>query len=413
MSSSSASPCVGLVRSSLVLAVALLSGLPAAEITANRMAILNTEQGKVTQFEDGVVIADGGTRITAGRVEFYDQENLAVIHGGSVAITTPTSNVLAESARYLIGARRTYLYRNVVIRQPEREVRSQALMLDNATDDVVADGGLQIDDAKQGIQVAGGRGSFNLKTEDGVIAGSPQLKLARASGMTVTSEVMELTRSRQHARAIGSVRALTGDATLTAETLDYFMEQDSARAFGSPKMVQKENTITGDLMSFRFRQNDLERIDVRGTGANSPRLVQTSRVRPARPGAESVEVSRMQGRRIALAFAAGHLSEIRVEGDSLLQPELHQKSNRTQGDSIAFRFRDGVVEQVRVMGRTTGTFLTDDGDRIEVSGSESLISFKDGEASQVEIAEVRLGRLFRENPAAQTRESRAPARGVK
>jgi len=391
--------CVPRALVLLVCLVLLCSYALSAEITANKMAILNTDQGKVTQFEDGVIITDGGTRITAGKVEFYDQQNMAIIHGGNVSITTPTSNVVAESAQYLIGAKRTYLYRNVLIRQTGRDVRSQALVLDNATDQVTADGALQIVDAAQGIEITGGHGSFNLKTEDGVIGGAPQLKIARASGMTVTSDEMELAQSRRFARALGNVRALTSDAVLTAETLHYFLEQDSAQAFGNPVLTQKDNVVSGDRMSFKFEKNELSRIEVFGQGQGSPRLTQQD--------------NRMQGRRISILFEGGHLSEIHVLGDSLQQPEVRQKSNHAQGDSIAFSFQKGEIEQVRVMGRTTGVFLTDDGDRIEVSGTESLISFKDGEARQVEVSDVRMGRLFRGNPKKPAIERPAPAGGVK
>ena len=70
------------------LALLLPTVAVAAEITANKMAILNTEQGRVTVFEDGVSIVDGETRISASRVEFHDAENRAVISGG-VSIVMP------------------------------------------------------------------------------------------------------------------------------------------------------------------------------------------------------------------------------------------------------------------------------------------------------------------------------------
>ena len=138
----------------------------AAEITATKMAILNTDQGKVTEFEDGVVITDGGTKITAGKVDFYDQLNTAWIFGG-VTITTPNSTVTADSARYLLGARQTYLDGHVVIQQEGLRVTSPSLVLDNGRDHVTTTSEIHIWDEKQGFEVAGIGGDYDLKTLEG------------------------------------------------------------------------------------------------------------------------------------------------------------------------------------------------------------------------------------------------------
>ena len=363
-----------------LLACSLALLLPAialgAEITANKMAILNTEQGKVTVFEGGVSIVDSGTVIHAGNVEFYDAENRAVIHGG-VSITTPSSQVSADSAEYLLGAKKTYLYRNITVRQGGLTITGQQMTMDNAAEQVLVETEVHVVDEARGVEVSGSSGSFNLASEDGTIYGSPRLVLRRSSQMTVTGDEMQLHRGAQYAQTIGKVKAVTSDAVLTCDTLIYFLDQDSARAMGNPMLKQDENTVTGDLMSFRFDSGDLRRIDVAG----KPKLMQKD--------------GEITGEQVAIQFANGKLAEIEVIGDSLNQPELKQERNHGRGDRIAFHFENGEVREITMTGKTRGDYLTDDKDRIEIEGRDSRISFQNGKPVLMEVASVKEGRLYR------------------
>ncbi|MEO0109089.1 MAG: LptA/OstA family protein [candidate division WOR-3 bacterium] len=370
-------------RSSLgfILGLVTLARLPAAEITADRMAILNSEQGKVTVFEDNVTISDGGTRISAGKVEFYDQQNLAVIHGGNVSITTPNASIQAESAEYQLGAQRMFLYRNVLIRHQQLQIAGSALVLDNVASLVSTDAEVQVRDDQRGIFVSGQGGSFDLASEAGMIRGAPRFELLRDSRLVITSDEMYLSSSRNIARSIGNVRANTADALLTADTLDYFIDQDSALARGLPVLTHQENRVTGEQMAFHFAQGELQRIEVRGTSRNCPQLIRA--------------LDQLRGEKINIELQDGQLATIDIQGDSLQQPELHRKSNIVRGDRIEFQFHQGELEQLRLLGRTSARYFTDDGDRIEVSGSGTEVRFRDGEAYEVIVHDVPQGRLFR------------------
>jgi len=363
----------GLLSCCLVL---LLSDVVvAAEITANKMAILNTEQGKVTVFEDGVSIVDGETRIAASRVEFHDAENRAVISGG-VSIVMPGSQATADSAEYLPGSRKTYLYRNVTVSREGFVISGQSLVLDNALDQVLAETDVHVTDAGRGVEIWGGAGVFDLSSEDGTIYGSPRLVLQRASAMTVTGDEMRVHRGRREARTLGHVRVVTGDAVLTCDTLDYFIDEDSARAQGRPVLKQGENTVSGEMMMFHLEEGDLKRINVAG----SPKLVQQD--------------GELAGRQVEIRFDKGKLAAIEVIGDSANQPELKQERNKARGDCIAFRFEKGEVQEISMTGKTRGSYLTQDNDRVEVEGRESSVRFRDGKPVLMTVAGVTDGKLF-------------------
>lgn len=348
----------------------------AANITANKMAILNTDSGKVTVFTDGVTIVDSATIIHAGEVEFYDVENRAVIHGG-VNITTPTSQVSADSAEDMLGARKTYLYRNVTVRQKNLTITGQSMTMDNAVQQLLVDSEVDVVDAVRGVEVSGRAGTFNLASGDGTISGSPQLVLHRSNPMTVTGDEMELHQGAHYGQAVGDVKAVTGDAVLTCDTLVYFLDQDSARATGSPMLKQGDDTITGTLMSFFLDSVNLRRIAVAG----KPKLTQKD--------------GEITGDSVALQFAKGKLAEITVIGDSLHQPELNETKDHGRGDRIAFFFENGEVQEITMIGKTRGDYLTGDNDRIVVEGRDSLIRLRDGKAVIMEVALVKEGRLYR------------------
>jgi lipopolysaccharide export system protein LptA len=359
----------------LLLLALLCTESTAADITANKMAIVNTEQGRVTVFEDGVSIVDGETRISASRAEFHDAENRAVISGG-VNITMPGSQAVADSAEYFPGAGKTYLYRNVTVSREGLVISGQSLEMDNTLDQVLAETEVHVTDAGRGIEIWGGAGTFDLSSQDGTIYGSPRLVLKRASAMTVTGDEMQVHPGRHRARTLGHVRAVTSDATLTCDTLDYFIDEDSARAMGKPVLVQGENTVTGEMMMFHLAEGDLKRISVAG----SPRLVQKE--------------GELKGREVEIRFDKGKLAAIEVVGDSLNQPELKQERNQARGDRIAFAFADGEVQEISMTGKTRGSYLTEDSDRVEVVGRESSVRFRAGRPVLMTVAGVTDGKLF-------------------
>ena len=252
--------------------------------------------------------------------------------------------------------------------------------MDNAQNRISADTGVHIVDKSRGLDIKGMRGTFNLGTEEGTISGSPELKVGNDKPMTVTSQEIELSRPRHYALATGDVKAVTQDVQLNCDTLRYFLEQDSALAHGHPVMTQSGNTVSGDGMRFHFDSTNLRRIDVSGDG-QLPKLVRKQ--------------DSLTGREIVIRFQDGRVSSIDVQGDSARQPELHQELNLAKGDSIRFQFRNDTVDMVRIAGRTSGTYFTDGGDRIEVTGTESVIHFEQGEAKLMEIANVTEGRLYR------------------
>lgn len=352
----------------------------ATEITAERMVILNTEQGKVTLFEENVLVSDGATRITAPRMEFYDQHNRAIIHGGTLTITVSGTTVTAESAEYLVGEKRIRLYRNVVLRKDETVLASPRVVIDIPAERVFAFEGVKINDWRRGIEITGESGDFDLSSQDGSISGAARLEVSQARNLIIASQFLQLSNTEQTALATGGVTADVDDARLTCDTLWYFLDWDSAWAAGAPEVTMQDGRIIGERMDFRFGQNQLEELIVVG-GKTMATLIHKE--------------DRISGRKIAVQFAAGEPAIIQVTGDSALCPAIHRASSHASARGLLMVFDQGEIRQIILSGNSTGSYLSDDGDRIELGGSETRLVFREGGLLRAEVTDVRDGRLLR------------------
>lgn len=87
-----------------------------------------------------------------------------------------------------------------------------------------------------------------------------------------------------------------------------------------------------------------------------------------------------------------------LRGDSGLAlggPELRDSLSRTSGDSVRVKVRDRALESLTVAGGAVGSYRTEGGDRVEVQGTGIDIRFEHGEAVEVEVRDLRRGRLVR------------------
>ena len=76
-------------------------------------------------------------------------------------------------------------------------------------------------------------------------------------------------------------------------------------------------------------------------------------------------------------------------------PLLRDSTSRTSGDTVTFKVADGKLDRLRVAGAASGEYTTEDGNRVEVEGSEIHIRFSGGELDEVEVHELERGVLVR------------------
>ncbi|MDH5683816.1 MAG: hypothetical protein OEZ20_05070 [candidate division WOR-3 bacterium] len=236
----------------------------AADIEANKMEILNTEEGKVTVFKDGVTILDGDTKIMARTARFYERKNLAIVQD-SVKITNPSGAISCDFADYYLDQRKTILRGSVSVIQESLEIMAPELTVEYKKDKAIAKNGFTVIAKPHSLQITGKTGEYFLTKEEGTIDSLPYLEIKRTDTLKVSSQKLSFNNKQTRALAWGKVKVETGNAVLQCDTLIYNWEKDSGVALGSPLLKEASNEATGKEIYFFTKDGELQRIEIQGT----------------------------------------------------------------------------------------------------------------------------------------------------
>jgi lipopolysaccharide export system protein LptA len=235
----------------------------AADIEAGRMEILNTPEGKVTVFMDGVTIVDRETKITAQNARFYENKNLAVVQD-SVKITNPSAVIKSDIANYYMNERKTILKGNVSVIQESLEIRAPELTVEYQKDRASAQNGFLIIEKPHSLQIKGKSGEYFLNKEEGMIDSLPYLEIKKNETLKVTSQRLSFKNKEKYAVASGKVMVSSGKAVLECDTLIFNWEKDSGKALGEPVLKENGNEVSGKTIYFFTKEGGLERLEVEG-----------------------------------------------------------------------------------------------------------------------------------------------------
>lgn len=235
----------------------------AADIEAGKMEILNTEDGRVTVFKDGVTIVDGDTKITAQNAIFYERKNLAVVYD-SLKITNPSATIKSDTANYYLSERKTILKGNVLVTQESLEIKAPELIVEYQKDLASAQNGFSISEKPHSIEITGKTGNYLLNREEGIIDSLPYFEINKNETLKVISQKLSFKNKEHFAAASGKVLVTTGHAILTCDSLTYNWENDSGTALGQPVLKEDNNRIEGNTIYFFAHEAKLERMKVEG-----------------------------------------------------------------------------------------------------------------------------------------------------
>ncbi len=237
--------------------------LYAADIEAGRMEILNTPEGRVTVFKNGVSIIDRETKIIAQNARFYEDKNFVIVHD-SVNITNPSAIIISDTANYYLDERITILKGNVKVTQESLEITAPELTVEYQKDRASAKKGFVIVEQAHSIQITGITGEYYLNREEGVIDSQPQLLVEQEETLKVYSQKLSFKNKAATAFASGKVKATSGQAVLLCDTLIYNWEKDSGKAFVDPILKENNNELKGKTIYFFAREGKLERMEIEG-----------------------------------------------------------------------------------------------------------------------------------------------------
>ncbi|MBS4016378.1 MAG: hypothetical protein KGZ86_08105 [Candidatus Latescibacteria bacterium] len=223
----------------------------AADIEAPKMEIIDSIEGRLTVFPQGIIITDKDTKITGKYATFYERDNRAEIYD-SVLIENPQFTINADTVFYSFREKTSRLRGNVIVESETLRIETASLIFEQSPNIVTAPTDVKIREKKQRLTILGKKGMFNFSDDNGMVDSEPVLYIERDDTTVVRSRQMILENRQSRFIAINDVSVQTRQTILTCDTLVFYTNQDYGIAQGNPRITEKENLLAGNTIEFYF-----------------------------------------------------------------------------------------------------------------------------------------------------------------
>ncbi|MEO0093155.1 MAG: LptA/OstA family protein [candidate division WOR-3 bacterium] len=279
--------------------ILLLAVANAADIEANKMEILNTEEGRVTVLSNGVTIIDRDTKITANSARFWESKNLVIL-ADSIKIENPSATIRSDTANYYLTERKTILKGNVLVAQESLAIFAPQLTVEYQKDRAYTQAGFVIVEKTHSLKITGKTGEYLFNQEVGRVDSLPYLEFTKNETLALSCQKLLFKNKAKLAIAIGKVKVQSKEAILTCDSLIYFWERDSGVAYQKPMLKEKNNELSGQTMVFLAQDSELKQIEIVGDASGQYYNEE----------GDKVEIS---GSNLSLRFAEGKIYSILVK----------------------------------------------------------------------------------------------------
>lgn len=282
-------------------AVTISSG---AEIYARKMELVRIGGMQATVLKESVVISDRGTVIWSRNAQLAPRRDRAVLWD-SVRIKTSGIYVQADSVEYDFSQRYSRLYarpgRLITVQEESVEIRAPTLEYSFITGRIQAPGGLELRGRNGEFVLNGKRGSYFLKSRQGIVDSEPILKINPEQGteVEIKANTMDYDDLEGQFRASGKVRVCSGAGELVCDSAVFYPSGDSGVAWGSPRVRDSSGIAEGDTVVFYLRDRSLREVALHGRAKGQYRT-------------NSGETVLVNGSRLSMELADGKIDLIEV-----------------------------------------------------------------------------------------------------
>ncbi len=309
--------CVNLVKSRgfifFSICYLLFAICYSSDISAPKMEIVETPQGRTTVFPQGIVITDKNTRIIGKKAIFFERENKAKVYD-SLFITTQQLNITADTAYYDFDAKITTLRGNVRVESDTLLINTTLMTFEQGKNFVRAYDNVSIREKLQNIRIMSKTGDYNFTDAVGSVDSFPTLFIERSDTTVVTSNKMILKNRESQFWAIESVSAQTNTSILKCDTLLFFIQEDSGFALGNPRVLDKENWLSGNSIRFYFFNQD-SNLDIQDQ--SSLRTIKVFNNAQGKYITDEQGTVRVFGSNLSINYKDGEIDNIWISSDSI------------------------------------------------------------------------------------------------
>lgn len=325
-------------------------------VTANRVELVTTPQGRMTVLDSNVVIVHGTATITADHGEAYETDERAVLTG-RVKMVDKGRTLTGDQATYYKKDKRAEVTGNVVMVDSGQTLTSDRLVYFRDDERIEADSRVRLESKDKKTAVTGSHGVYEEKTKHGVMIGMPRLLLRDDrldTTLTIDSDQMEVFNNEDRALAEGHVVMTRKGNKARCANLEYFRKEERAVLKGKPVAEEGDNTLTGREMEVFLKDNKIVRVVVKGEALAK----ETPKDTTGTSGGTEV-----RGDTLTMYVKNDTLdrTEVRGKAYSIYYPKEKDKDkegkNVAKGDSINIYFGGGKIERVEIEGKAKGVYF--------------------------------------------------------
>ena len=267
---------------------------------ADRVEILTEGNERIVHLLGNVVIEGSETRITCAEAKISETGGWVKLQK-EVRLQDKNGEVNAGTAIYYFSEDRGFMSDSVTIVTADEKIFSDSLYYDGARDSVEMYGNVLIEDSKNDMTVAGGKGWYNLARDEGALSGEPRLDIARQdkTPITIYAETFKLYTDERIFHGCDSVRALIDSITVYCDTFAYDLKAERGTMV-RPVIKEKNNELEGTHGQFMMKNKEIESVSVE----NGESTYYT------KEGSKNV----VEGDKIIIKFQEGKATMISVQG---------------------------------------------------------------------------------------------------
>ncbi|MDH4211800.1 MAG: hypothetical protein OEV79_10190 [candidate division WOR-3 bacterium] len=267
---------------------------------ADRIQIYKEEDESIVHLIGNVFIEGEETKITCteawinearGWVRLFDEIKLSGRNG----------EVSAKNAIYYFNEDRGYLRDSVSIVTDNERMFSDSLYYDGKKDSVEMYGHVVIEDDRNHMTVSGDMGWYNLTKDEGILSGSPELRITRddKNPIIVYAGAFRLMTSDNLFMGYDSVQAIIDSINVFCDTFSYDLKAETGDMI-MPIIIEKNNELKGTTGKFRLKDKEMDLLSV----------MDGQSVYYTDEGSENM----VEGHNIEIIFSQGKATTIRIEG---------------------------------------------------------------------------------------------------
>jgi lipopolysaccharide assembly outer membrane protein LptD (OstA) len=307
-----------------------------------------------TELKDDVHALDGSMEMFSDIGEYYGV-GMILVARGNVRVLDRGWEIRCDYARYDRVKRTALLTGNLSLRDSTRVMYADSIIYDRDSETAEALGNVVLIDEVDDYSIAGKHARYDRYFGEAVVDIDPMLTfdLSSKERGTIVAEWMKFDIIDKVGIAVDDVRLVKGETRADCDSAAIFNEEGFVSLFGEPEAVNGRSGMTGDRMDVYYEEDEVRRIIIPAEG----RLTES----PA-PDSPWRDDSWIIGDSVSIFLSDEKVDSVKIIGNSRamyypVEGETGKVSNNfSAGDTMFFRFRNDLLNYVRMSGRSEGLY---------------------------------------------------------